>query len=296
VRISIITPTLNANRYVAEAVESALVQHGGEFEHIVVDGGSTDGTLDTLQRYPHLRVLVRPALGLYAAVNLGIAEAAGDIIGWLNADDRYLAGAISAGVAGLSAAPEIECASGGARVVRIEPTGVRALIANYCDDAHKMLTWDVLLYGAPVINARFFRKSLFARIGNFDIRYRTAADREWLIRAKLAAMPVVALDAPVYEYRAHDGSLTLNAGHSNAARIRDEHLEIIKSYLEDGRAFALMRRWHAWEISCKIMSSLAVGDLSLAYSAARQANMIDAVWPARFLRQLPSRIADRLGR
>jgi glycosyltransferase involved in cell wall biosynthesis len=293
-RLSIITPSLNANSFIAEAVESLLAQQCTDLEHIVVDGGSTDGTLETLRRYEHLRVLMRPALGLYPALNLGISEARGDTIGFLNADDRYLPGAIADAVSRLSAAPAIECASGGARIVRIESTGVRTVVAEYNDDAHKMLAWAPLLDGAPVINARFFRKSLIERLGGFDTRYRIAADREWLIRAKLAGMRIATLEADVYEYREHAGSLTINRTRSNAARIAEEHLDIANHYLRDGRAPAVMRRWHAWEAGRKIARHLARGGLWPAYRAVRQASATDMLWPAQLLAQLPRRVVSRL--
>src|SRR5258708_16182203 len=116
--LTIITPSLNAERFIAQAVESAGAEGRADIEHIVVDGGSTDGTLETLRRYPHLRVLARPGLGLYPALNLGIAEATGDVIGLLNADDRYLPGALGQALYALTA-PDLDCAAGGARRVRL---------------------------------------------------------------------------------------------------------------------------------------------------------------------------------
>jgi len=64
-------------------------QHYGPFEHIVMDGGSTDGTLELLASYPHLRVVSRPDQGLYDALNKGIALARGEIIAQLNTDDMF---------------------------------------------------------------------------------------------------------------------------------------------------------------------------------------------------------------
>jgi glycosyltransferase involved in cell wall biosynthesis len=292
-RVSIITPTLNANAFVAEAIESVVAQNNPDVEHIVVDGGSNDGTLDTLGQHLHLRVLLRPGTGLYAALNVGLAEASGEIIGFLNADDSYTRGAIAEAAAKLGAAPSFECAAGGSRVVRLEGAAP-ALVAEYDDAAHKMLSWDVLLYGAPVMNARFFRRSLFNRIGCFDTRYKIAADREWLIRAKLAGMCSIVLDGVIYEYRQHAGSLTLNRARSHAARIRDEHLQIIHDYLRREDAAAVMRRWHAWETGRKVINHLAHGKFALALSTAHQEGTLNALWPAAFLAQMPARIIARV--
>jgi len=293
-RLSIITPSLNAGRYIAQAVESVDLK-GGNIEHIVVDGGSTDGTLETLQRFPHLRVLVQPRLGLYPALNLGIAEATGDIIGLLNADDRYLPGALAPTLAAL-ANTDIDCAAGGAHVVRIGADGESAAIQRYDDAAHKMLAWEPLLYGAPIINARLYRKSFVAHVGDFDARHSIAADRDWLIRAKLAGMRIAAIAATLYEYQEHPGSLTINRGHVNADKIRDQHLAIISSYIGDPRAAAVMRRWHAWETGHKTLRCVSRGDIAMAASTVRQAAAEQPLWPLRFLAAVPPRIAARFAR
>ena len=289
------TPSLNAERFIAEAVESVGAGSGPDIEHIVIDGGSSDGTLDTLRRYPHLRVLVRPGLGLYPALDLGIAEAAGDIIGLLNADDGYLAGALDQALAAL-AAPEIDCAAGGARVVRQGADGRPELVQAYDDAGHKLLAWDALLYGAPLINARLYRKSFMARIGGFDARHTIAADRDWLIRAKLAGMRIAAIDTTLYEYREHAGSLTINRARVNAERIGDQHLAIAAQYIDDPRAARLMRRWHAWETGRKTLRSLAGSDPAAAAGAARRGFAEDLLWPLRFLAAVSARVAARLAR
>jgi glycosyltransferase involved in cell wall biosynthesis len=295
VRLSIITPSLNAERFIAQAVESVGTGSGNDIEHIVVDGGSSDGTLGTLRRYPHLRVLVRPGLGLYPALDLGIAEATGDIIGLLNADDRYLPGALEPALAAL-AAPDIDCAAGGARVVRQGDDDRPELVQAYDDAGHKLLAWDPLLYGAPLINARLYRKSFMARIGGFDARHTIAADREWLIRAKLAGMRIAAIGMALYEYREHVGSLTINRARVNADRIGNQHLAIAAQYIDDPRTADVMRCWHAWETGRKALRSLAGGDAAAAGHAARQGFTENPLWPLRFLAAVPARVAARLAR
>jgi len=294
-RLSIITPSLNAVRFIAAAVDSVGAGSGSDIEHIVVDGGSSDGTLETLGRYPGLRVLVRPGLGLYPALDLGIAEATGDVIGLLNADDCYLPGALDQALAAL-AAPDIDCAAGGARVVRQGSGGRVELVQAYDDAGHKLLAWDPLLYGAPLINARLYRKSFMARIGGFHARHTIAADRDWLIRAKLAGLRIAAIDTTLYEYREHPGSLTINRARVNAKRISDQHLAIAAQYIEDPRAGALMRNWHAWETGRKTLRSLAGGDPAAAGRAARHGFSENPLWPLRFLAAVPARIAARLAR
>src|SRR5260370_131957 len=93
--VSVITPCLNGAGYLAEAIESVMAQRFPHIEHIVVDGGSTDRTLEVLRRYPHVRVISGPDRGMYDALNKGLTLARGDIIGVLNSDDCYAADALA---------------------------------------------------------------------------------------------------------------------------------------------------------------------------------------------------------
>jgi glycosyltransferase involved in cell wall biosynthesis len=95
-KLSIITPSLNSALYIEKAIRSVLCQGYGNVEHIIVDGGSTDGTVDILKRYPHLRWVSEPDNGQSQAMNKGFSMSTGDIIGYLNADDYYLPGAFHA--------------------------------------------------------------------------------------------------------------------------------------------------------------------------------------------------------
>jgi len=91
-RISVITPSFNAEQYIEEAIESVLIQDYPNFEHIVVDGGSSDGTVGILKRYPHLRWMSKKDRGQPHAMNNGFRLSTGDIITYLNADDFYQPG------------------------------------------------------------------------------------------------------------------------------------------------------------------------------------------------------------
>jgi len=81
--VSIVTPCYNAARFIRETIESVSGQRYPHLEHIVIDGGSTDGTLDILKAYPHLRWVSAPDRGQSHALNKGFAMARGELIGWL---------------------------------------------------------------------------------------------------------------------------------------------------------------------------------------------------------------------
>ena len=93
-RISIVTPSFNQGRYIASTIESVLAQEYPNVEHIVVDGSSTDGTVEILKQYPHLKTFSEPDRGQGEAINKGFRLATGEIWGFLNSDDTLLPGAL----------------------------------------------------------------------------------------------------------------------------------------------------------------------------------------------------------
>ncbi len=88
-RISILTPSFNQGSYIEENIQSVLKQNYPNFEHIIIDGGSTDGTVAILKKYPHLKWVSEKDRGQADALNKGLAMATGEIIGWINSDDYY---------------------------------------------------------------------------------------------------------------------------------------------------------------------------------------------------------------
>jgi glycosyltransferase involved in cell wall biosynthesis len=88
-KISVITVSFNQGEFIRKNIESVLAQNYPNFEHIIVDGGSTDSTLDVLRSYPHLKWTSEPDRGQSDALNKGFSRATGDIIAWLNSDDWY---------------------------------------------------------------------------------------------------------------------------------------------------------------------------------------------------------------
>lgn len=94
-KFSIITPCLNAKDHIEVAIRSVMAQSHPYFEHIIVDGGSTDGTVDILKRFPHLTWISEPDSGQSNAMNKGFDMATGDLIAYLNADDYLLPDAFS---------------------------------------------------------------------------------------------------------------------------------------------------------------------------------------------------------
>ena len=95
-KISIVTPSYNQGNFIEEAIQSVLAQNHQNFEHIIIDGGSTDNTLEVFRKYPHLKWVSESDKGQSDALNKGFLKAQGDWILWLNADDILFKGAIDA--------------------------------------------------------------------------------------------------------------------------------------------------------------------------------------------------------
>jgi Glycosyltransferases involved in cell wall biogenesis len=94
--VSVITPSFNSAQYIERAIQSVSEQDYPHWEHIIMDGGSTDGTVEILKKYPHLNWISALDQGQADAMNKGFARAKGDIIVYLNADDYFFPGAFSA--------------------------------------------------------------------------------------------------------------------------------------------------------------------------------------------------------
>ena len=91
-KISVVSPSYNQGRFIETCIKSVLQQEFPNFEHIVVDGGSTDETLEILGKYDHVKWISESDQGMQDALNKGFRMATGEIIGWLNTDDYYLPG------------------------------------------------------------------------------------------------------------------------------------------------------------------------------------------------------------
>lgn len=107
--VTVVTPSLNQGAFIAETIESVLAQDYPHLEYLIMDGGSTDGTLEILRRYDHdprLTWISEPDTGMANALNKGFARARGDILTWLNSDDTFIGQPVRATVDYFAAHPE----------------------------------------------------------------------------------------------------------------------------------------------------------------------------------------------
>jgi glycosyltransferase involved in cell wall biosynthesis len=172
--VSVVTPSLNQDRYIREAIESVRAQTFEPVEHIVVDGGSTDATLEILRGYDDLRWVSEPDRGQSQALNKGFAMAQGRIFGWLNADDAYEPHAVAEGVAALQGVGLAY-----ADVTRVNDDGVdpRRIRSRPVWDAWTELNDGNGVYSPSV----FFTREAFEAVGGLDESLHFSMDYDlWL--------------------------------------------------------------------------------------------------------------------
>lgn len=245
--ISIITPCLNRVQFITEAIESVLMQNYPNFEHIIIDGGSTDGTLEILKQYPHLRIISEPDEGVYDAFNKGIKLANGAIIGFLNTDDAYAPNAFYQAASLFSKYPSAQAVNGTAQLF-CDTTGERSIIAEYTYILQKELPVRATI-GVPAINSWFFRSEVISRLGFFDTSYKISADRHLILKFLYNNFPYQNIHELVYLYRQHDASMTITGKDVYYENFVFEHLRMAETFLADPHTPAEMKKacrfWHS---------------------------------------------------
>jgi glycosyltransferase len=179
-KISVITVVYNNKAYLADCIESVLAQTYSNIEHIIIDGGSTDGTLLVIDRYRSkiAKVLSGPDAGIYDAMNKGIGLATGDVIGLLNADDLYADNGVLDKVAAAFADSSIDaCYSD---LVYVDRAHKDKIIRYWkaCEYNDKLFKYGWM----PPHPTLYMRKSVYDRYGLFDLRFKIAADSELMLR------------------------------------------------------------------------------------------------------------------
>ena len=198
-KLSVVTPSFNSGRTIAETLQSVASQDYPHVEHLVVDGGSTDGTLELLKAAPRLRWVSEKDEGHYHAMNKGIQMAAGDAIGILNADDCYCPGILAKVAAAFQAHPEWEALFGD--FIFVDGAG-REIYRR------EEACWDPQIVrfgiGMALHQALFVRKATYDRLGLLRHKdFKNACDMEFLMRMARAGCHVGHIREYVVRYRYH---------------------------------------------------------------------------------------------
>ncbi len=178
--ISIVTPSYNQAHFIEETIQSVLTQNYRPIEYLVMDGGSTDGTIEILQKYEdQLTWVSERDKGQADAINKGFRRATGDIFMWLNSDDVMMPGALSAVAAYFEAHPEASFVYGNVRAIdeHGNDAGVRTYAVRPCNFN------DLLTEGDFIVQpAAYWRADLWRAVGELDDKWEYILDYEFWIR------------------------------------------------------------------------------------------------------------------
>ncbi len=222
--ISIVTPVYNAAPTVEEALESVRSQGYPKIEHVVVDGGSTDGTVEILENAEGIRFVSEPDRGRVEAVNKGVEMSSGEVIGFLNADDRYDPGALRAVGEALAAEPWRMWATGYCRIIDGSGAEIRRAVTGYKNLFLRHYSFPLYLTQNFISDpATFVRRSALEEAGPLDERYRISHDYDLWLRVGRRHDPIV-LRRYLSSFRMMEGTLSM-AGFERQFR---EHADIAR--------------------------------------------------------------------
>jgi len=243
--ISVITPTFNSIHTLRETIESVRSQNYPHWEHIVMDGGSKDGTIEFLKDYPHLIWVSEKDEGHYHAMNKSILRATGEVVNILNADDCYHPGTLRAVGEAVQQHPEWDALFGDIQYVDGQGCPIyRREEAGY--------DFDILRYSLCYVihQTLFVRKPVHDRIGFYRHKdFLNCCDYEFILRLGRQDCRVGHVPRPVINYRCHEHGQSADSRVTH--NMQREAAIICREYGQPVRwrrpvyraAFRLKRQW-----------------------------------------------------
>ena len=248
--VTCVIPNFNYARYLRTAIDSALGQTHADLEVIVVDDGSTDGSLDVLRSYANrIRWVSQPNQGVSAARNRGIQEARGDFIGFLDSDDAWHETKIERQLAFMSD-PEVGLVHCWVREVDAEGRPLRFVkggARGWALARHARLLTTVLGGGSGSL----LRRECFEALGGFDPHLSTSADWD-MWRRVMAKYRIDLVEEPLLDYRVHGSAM-----HRNVKLFEHDVLHAFESMFSDPAARSV--RPHKRFCYAKAYSQFAAG-------------------------------------
>ena len=200
--LSIVTPSFNQAPFLRDTIESVLSQNYPQLQYWVMDGGSTDGSVELLRGYgDRLQWVSEPDGGQANAINRGFARCSGDIFAWINSDDRYAPGAFERVGQLFADHPEVDWVFGRCPIIDRNGSVIKKWITRYKEFWMQRYSYRRLLIESFINQpAVFFRRSLFARVGPLDPNYHCALDYHLFVRMAAVSTPHF-VDAELAHFR-----------------------------------------------------------------------------------------------
>jgi glycosyltransferase involved in cell wall biosynthesis len=271
-KLSIVTPSFNQGQFLEETILSVLNQHYENLEYIVIDGGSTDSSVEIIRRYEDRLAywVSEKDRGQVHAINKGLEKATGDVFGFINSDDVYLPGAFQAVMEHFQKAPQQEWVCGDT-VMFGEGIRTRLIRAVVPKSAAHCLSWA---YAAPQ-PGHFWKRELLQ--AGFDEAWPYDFDHDLYVRLLLAGYTCEHLSLPLAGYRLHAISKTVAEGDRQTAEF-ERSAEVYEHRLSGSG-----RRW------CR-----ATRFLRRSYQASKAGEHKEGMrWLIRALATYPEAVADR---
>ncbi len=192
--VTIITPSYNSEKYIEKTIQSVLNQNYLNIEYIIIDGGSTDGTIEIIKRYEDKidYWISEPDQGIYHAMHKGIMLATGEIIGNINSDDYYVENIISPIVDIFKENQTISIVHGGINVIDLNGHFLKYMPGN-----HNKLYKSMSVRHPSV----FIKKEVYIKMGGYDYSFTIGADRELMLRLHRAKYLFFNVDIAVANFR-----------------------------------------------------------------------------------------------
>ena len=216
--VSIVTPSYNQAQYLEQALRSVLEQDHLSIEYIVIDGGSTDGSVDVIKKYEDRLAywLSEKDSGQAEAINKGLARATGDIVAWVNSDDFYFPGAITSAVKAFEAHPEAGMVYGD--TVAVDENGEAIHFPKYAQwGLQDLLTFNII--GQPAV---FMRRDVLLKAGFLDPSFHFLLDHQLWIRMTAHA-PMIYVPEKWAAGRFHESAKNV----AQAAKFGEEAFRIL---------------------------------------------------------------------
>jgi glycosyltransferase involved in cell wall biosynthesis len=220
--LSIITPSFNQGRFLEETIRSVLLQGYPHLQYIIVDGGSTDGSVEVIERYsPWLSSWIsEPDKGQAEAINKGFQCASGDIVAWINSDDTYPRDAVFQAVTFLMEYPSCDLVFGHCNMVDERGWTLWAWLSGAFDVNRQLCEGNII--PQPAV---FFRHAVLERAGLLSERLHYAFDYEFWLRVALVA-EICGLPRILANFRYHSSSKSV----SETGEFRNETERILKEF------------------------------------------------------------------
>lgn len=222
-KISIVSPSYNQGGFIEEAILSVLNQGYDNFEHIIIDGGSTDNTVEILKKYPHLIWVSERDKGQSDAINKGFDRATGDIIGWLNTDDYYLPNAFNSIIAQFQLNNAYDAVYGDVDFVDKEKRLIKVGLSRI------PVKWYILFHCYIHSASFFFKREILDSGVRIDPDLHITMDKDFFANIFYKGYRLKYLNKTLTAFRWHEDNKSIDTKEVKQIRYR-EGIKIVNKY------------------------------------------------------------------